>query len=247
MLRVLLLSALLLIPFAAHADNDVKPDDIINVSLSTEGWVTTKTARVTVSVNAAVSADQAGTMRDTMMKSVGALSPKSEWRLTSFNRGQDETGLERWYASYEARLEENELGGLNAKAKAASKAGMQITIGNIDFTPTLNETEAVRGELRKQLLAMAAKELEAVNASLPGRSFRIAAISFDGARGIMPARQMMVMSRAANKAEMATMAPAMDMAAGSGGMETAQKLELSAQVTFAAVAPLMAPGTTTAK
>lgn len=230
MLRLLALLTLLLAPLSAFAGDEIKPDDVISIHLSTEGWVTTKTARVTVMVNAAVAGDKSGAMRDDMLKSVQALSAKGDWRLTSFNRNQDETGLERWYATYEARLEEVELGGLAAKAKSSGKVGMQLQVTSIDFTPTLAEVEAVRAELRKTLLAMASKELESINAALPGRTFRLAQISFEGARPPMPPQVMMM--RAGKMAEMA-MADAQMAPAPS--VETAQRMQMTAEVSFSAL------------
>lgn len=226
---------LLTTPVALFASDDVKPDDIISVNLTTEGWVSTKTARVSVMVNAAVAADQSGAMRDTMMKTVQGLSAAADWRLTSFNRSQDETGLERWYANYEARLEEKELGGLAAKAKASGKAGMQLQVTNIEFTPTLAEIEAVRADLRKKLMADANKELEAINAALPNRNFRLSQISFEGARPSMPPQVMMMRQKMGGAAMMEQADAAM-----AAPVETAQKMQITAQVTFAAL-PALAP------
>lgn len=237
MLRLLALLAALAFPLALVAAENEKPDDAISVHLTTEGWVTTKTARVNVSVNAAVSGEQAGALRESMMKTVQGLSPKADWKLTSFNRNQDETGLERWYATYETRLEETELGGLATKAKAAGKAGMQLAVASIDFTPTLAEVEAVRADLRKILLAQASKELDAVNAALPGRSFRISSVSFEGAQPPMPPQVMMM--RKMGGAPMMAEATA-DMAAPQS-VETAQRMQMSADVTFAALPAKAAP------
>lgn len=235
--RLLVLMIALLCPMASAWAEMPKPDDAISVNLSTEGWVSTKTARVTVSVNAAVSAEQSGAARDNMMKTVQALSAKGDWKLTSFNRNQDETGLERWYATYEARLEETELGGLATKAKASGRAGMQLTVANIDFTPTLGEVEAVKSELRKNLLAQANKELDAVNASLPGRNFRIANVSFDGAKPPMPPQVMMMRGKMEGMMAQASS----DMAMQAASVETAQRMQMTAEVTFAAAPAAKAP------
>ena len=213
------------------------------VNLSTEGWVQAKAARVTVSVNAAVVGDKASGTRDAMIKTVSDLASKTaekiEWRLTSFNRDQDQTGIEQWSAIFEARLPESDLGGIHQKAKAASKAGMQVAVQGIDFSPTLAEYEAVRTELRKNLMLLAAKELETINATYADRKFRISQISFGGASPIMTP-QVMMMKRGMVQGMMAqASAPEMDGVVGSsGGVETSQKIEMNASVTFAALAPV---------
>jgi hypothetical protein len=234
--RMFLLLALL-VPVAAMAD-EPKPDDIISVNLSTEGWVQASAARVMVAVNAAVVGEKAGSTRDAMIKAVQLFSPKADWRLTSFNRSQDPTGLEQWYAVFEARLPESDLGGIHEKAKAASKAGMQLSIQSIDFTPTLTEVEAVRGTMRKTLMAMATKEMEAVNAAYPTRQFRIAQISFGGAQPVMQP-QMMMLKRGMAMASDAAPEAMMASVNGGGAIETSQKIDMNAMVTFAALAPVV--------
>lgn len=231
---VLLALLLLFLATPALAD-EPKPDDAIALSLSSEDWVTAATARVQVSVNASISGDRAAGARATMRAAVSILEPKADWKITSFSRGQDSSGLEQWVVVFETRLPEVSLGGLNDKAKTASKPGMQLAVINIDFTPTLAEMEAVRAALRKNILAQAAKELESVNAALPGRNYRIAEVRFGGMQVAMPpvglmAKRMMMSADASTGASMeAALAPS--------PMETAQRIQLSADVVLAAVAP----------
>lgn len=240
-LRALLLIAAMLIPSFAMAGENPKPDDLISVNLTSEGWVQAKAARVTVSVNAAVVGEKASSTRDTMIKAVGDLASKTEWRLTSFNRNQDQTGIEQWVAQFEARLPESELGGIQAKAKAASKTGMQIAVVSVDFSPTLAEFEAVRADIRKALMTQASKELENVNAAYPDRKFRISEISFGGAQPMIAPQMMRMKGRMAMMDAQVAAAPAMEGVTNSmGGVETSQKIEMNANVTFAALAPIAA-------
>ncbi|NDE90350.1 MAG: hypothetical protein EB059_04320 [Alphaproteobacteria bacterium] len=226
---------LALLPSVLLAGEEPKPDDVISVNLSTEGWVQAKAARVTVSVNAAVVGDKASGTRDAMIKAVADLAPKADWRLTSFNRSQDQTGIEQWSAIFEARLPEAELGGIQQKAKTASKAGMQIAVQNIDFMPSLAETESVRADIRKNLMAQATKELENINAAYPDRKFRIAQINFGGAQQIMMPHMMMKREMMGGSMSAPAMASVVNDA---GGVETSQKIEMSANVVFAALAPV---------
>ena len=47
------------------------PDDRVTFDVAAEDWVTTKTAHVAVTIEAAVNASTAGTMREEMVKAVG--------------------------------------------------------------------------------------------------------------------------------------------------------------------------------
>ena len=228
--HILLLLAVTFLPCAASAQelSMPKPDDQVAFDLSAEDWAATKTARVTVNVESAVSAANAGQMRTDMKKAVDAVAT-GDWRLTNFNRSQDQTGMERWSTSYEARLPESSLGGLNDTAKKLSKAGMQLAIANIEFTPTLEEMEETRATLRTAIYKKAADQLTALNAALPGRSYRIAEINFGMMGGIAhpPLRAM----------PMAMMAGTSNASPGpeNDDMQRSEKVHVTAHVVFAAV------------
>src|SRR5262249_25817203 len=100
---IVVLLSVLLLPAAASAQVLPKPDDTISLTLSVEDWVTTKTARTVVQVNASVTGENAGTTREAMLKAVQQMSADTSWKLISFNRSQTETGMENWYAQFEAR------------------------------------------------------------------------------------------------------------------------------------------------
>src|SRR3954465_5812717 len=133
--------------------------DQVVLDLTAEDWVGTETARGTVSADPAATGPAAGTQRADLLKAIDGLAPDSDWRIVSFDRSTDQAGLERWRAVAEARLRENALGGLAAKARQFSRPGLQPRIGSIDFPPTLGETEAVRARLRAEIYGKAASEL----------------------------------------------------------------------------------------
>ncbi|MDX2028376.1 MAG: hypothetical protein SFW62_07050 [Alphaproteobacteria bacterium] len=214
--------------FAARADHMDRPDDRLVFDLSAEDWVMTKTARVMVNVEAAVSGSTAGNMRADMIKAVNDLI-KAEWRLTAFNRSEDQTGMERWSASFEARVPESQLNGLADNVKKASKAGMQLSVGNVDFSPTLEEMEAARAGLRTQIYKQANEQLAATNAAMPGRGYRIALVNFTGDDVGVPMPRVMK-GRAAEMNMMMAAAPA----SPPPSMERAEKVTLTARVVFAA-------------
>jgi len=219
-------------PFAAHAE-EVKPDDTVTFDLSTESWVTTKSALVNINVAAAVSSANAGTTRAAMIKAVNDIV-KADWRLTSFNRMQDSTGMERWSATYESRIAENELNGLAEKAKGVSKTGLQLMIGQIDFSPTLEETQTTLSQLRTQIYKQTNDQLAALNTAMTGRTYRIAAIDFNNGHDMRMAKDKVSVM----------MSPASDASsfvAESQPMERAKKLVVTAHITMAADPKSAAP------
>jgi hypothetical protein len=234
-LLLIALFPLLLTASYARAEEAPKPDDSIVLSLSAEDWVTTKTARVTANVEAAVTSGTAGTVRADMMKSVNDIA-KSDWRLTSFTRSLDQTGLERWSATYEARVPEEQLNGLNDNAKKLSKAGMQLTIGDIDFSPTLDEMETARAALRTKIFKSAADQLLMLNTTLAGRNYRIALIDFEGNEPMpIPPRPRFLAGAARPMNAMIAAAPAQEDQLD----DRAQKITLTARVVFSAASPVV--------
>ena len=211
----------------ASAQDQQKPDDVISFDLSAEDWVTTKTAHVSLAVEAAVSATNAGSVRADMTKTINDAA-KADWQLTGFNRSLDQTGMERWSVTYEARLPESALNGLRDSVKKASKAGMQITVGGIDFSPSHEEMEAARSVLRARIYKEAGEQLTALNAALPGRSFRISQIAFE--TDVPAPIQMFRGKHVLDAAVMSSASVEPEQA-----QDVSQKLVLSAHITFAAL------------
>jgi hypothetical protein len=214
----------------ALAEDGPKPDDSVAFDIKGEDWVTTKTAHVVLDVEASVSAATAGTMRADMIKSVNDAA-KGDWRLVSFSRNQDQTGMERWSVDFEARLPENELGGLSDAAKKASKAGMQISVAAMDFSPTLDETETTKAALRTRLFKQAADQLATLNSTLPGRTYRISQITFDTEAEPVSPPTLMHRAMVPGVMAMTAQAPAQDP------IERSEKIILTAHVTFSALPP----------
>jgi hypothetical protein len=179
-------------------------------------------------------------MREDMMKAVSDLA-KTDWRLVSFNRNLDQTGLERWSAVFEARLPENELSGLAERAKKAGKAGLQLSVAGVDFSPTLDEMEAARAALRAKIYKQANDQLTALNTSLPGRGYRIALIDFSGEEGVPPPMPMVARGMMKSNVMMGAAAPA-PMAEQPA--ERSERITIAAEVTLAAPPVAGSSGTT---
>jgi hypothetical protein len=227
MKRALALLCLIATPAMAQiAPNPIQDQVVLN--LAVEDWVPTQTARVVLNAEAAIQGADAGKTRDELL-AAAKKAASADWRIVRFDRSTDQAGLERWSASLETRLAESALGGLADRAKQSSRPGLQLTVAQIDFTPTLAESETARAKLREQLYKRATEELQRLNAVASDRKFRIARIDFGTVQ--MPRPMVMAQARAAQPA-----APEFK-AAGGAEMELSQKATMHANVTFAANAP----------
>ncbi|MEA1677327.1 hypothetical protein [Nitrospirillum sp. BR 11163] len=205
--------------------------DQVTLTLTAEDWVKTDTARVSLTVDAG--GGNAGSARADVLKAAQAVSDKGEWRVVSFDRQQDAAGLDHWRAALEARLPEAQLGGLADRARQASRAGLQIRVDGVDFTPTLAEQEAVRTRLRETLYRRVTEEIKGLNAAFPGRDFRVGRVDFNAPVVSGGLRRAPVMAMA----KMTDAVPAED-----GGLDVAQKATQTAHVTFSAYAPAVPQG-----
>ena len=204
--------------------------DSVTLDLSAEDWVQTATAKIIVQIDAAVPGSDAGKVRADMMKAVNGLVSGAQWRFSAFDRSQDQSGLERSHAELETRLKEAELAGLADKAKNESRPGLQLRLSEVDFTPTLAETEAVKASLRNQIYGQVNEEMKRLNTAEPDRKFRIAGIDFTAPEAAPTPRPMMHMQAMAAPA-----APAMEEPVQPVTVQ--QKLQLEAHVVLAAIAP----------
>jgi hypothetical protein len=202
-------------------------NDTVSLSLVTEDWVQTQTARTELSVDASLPGSDAGKVRGDILASVKSLAQNADWRFTVFDRNQDASGLEHWHAVVEARLPETQLGGLSDRAKQSSKPGLQIKVQTVDFTPTLAEVEATRAKLRSDMYKKVNEALAQLNQSEPDRKYRIMRIDFNGPIAGAPMPKMA-------RAMAAPMGGEPDM---SGDIALSEKAQLRANVTFAAIAP----------
>jgi hypothetical protein len=209
-------------------------NDTVSLSLALEDWVETQSARTELAINASLPGSDAGKARSSMLDAVKTLAQGAEWRFTSFDRSQDASGLEHWQAVLEARLPEAKLGGLADRAKQASKPGLQINVQNVDFTPTLAETETARAKLRSEMYKKVNEALAQLNQVEPDRKYRIARIDFGG-REAIPFNEAMVARR--NAVPMAAAAPMQEKVDGGEAFSLSEKVKLHADVTFSALAP----------
>lgn len=195
--------------------------DHVSLSLSAEDWVKTDTAEVTLAVEAASPGGDAGSARGDVMKAAQSVAD-APWQVIRFDRQQDQAGLDHWQAVLRARLPEAKLGGLGERARKSSRPGLQVRIDQVDFAPTLAETELVRAKLRAEIYRRATEELAQANKSFPDRGYRISGIDFQESRQPVP-------MNAAMNAEAKFMAR--DDAGG--GLDVQQKLRLTARVNLA--------------
>ncbi|MFT6559479.1 MAG: hypothetical protein ACJAYR_003363 [Sneathiella sp.] len=202
-------------------DSKAALSDQIILSVTKDGWVTTNSARVFVGFEITQQKETASELKEQIMSSLKKLSAETDWHITSSRENKDRTGLTRWSVAAEARVAENAIAGLADRAEAAGRPGFKMTVRQVDYSPSLAETEKLKSDLRAKIYAAAVDEANRLTKVIPNRSYRIQMVDFQNI-GYQPPQMMKMMARPA--------APRMEMDASSanaGGGNGAAELAVS--------------------
>jgi hypothetical protein len=150
----------------------------VSLRLSAEQYVTSKTALVSIGVNAGLTNSGLQSIQDDILKKLSGLSDKGEWHITSFNRTLDQSGLEKVQIEAQARLPLSALPNLRDKAKTMSKPGETYTLDNVEFTPNTDELRDANTALRSQVYLQAKDEVDRLNKLYPDQKFYMHSIDF---------------------------------------------------------------------
>ncbi len=150
----------------------------VTFQLSAEQWVKTTTPLVTIGIDAAVNDSAIGDIQSRLVKQLEKIASSTEWHITSFERSQDSSGLEKIQAVAEARLSESQLSGLRTQAKAISRPGETYTLLSVAFTPTDNELRAATVALREQIYQQVNQELVILNKAYPEQHYYLHHLNF---------------------------------------------------------------------
>ena len=200
MKKLILLLSLLCMSSWALADENLAP--LLNrvaLQLRAWQWITTKTAVVSVNVNAAINDRAVETLQHNVLQKLSTLADKAEWHMVSFNRQQDKSGLENLQMMAQARLPQADLSGIREKAKNLSKPGETYSIDNIAFTPSEDEMRETMTALRANIYQQIKAETEALNKAYPEQKYYLHQVDFMIAQGPMPvAQNNMFLAKMAN-------------------------------------------------
>lgn len=153
---------------------------VVELQLQTEQWVNTNTALVTISADATLDkGNNFAQTRTQLLQKFTDLSDSSvTWNITVFNISQSDSGLEQMHVEAQARLPEGKLANLRTKTKDLSKPGLTLRLASIDFSPSLNEMETVKSNLRMTIYTEAKNEVVRINKVYPEQKYVLSSISF---------------------------------------------------------------------
>lgn len=192
----------------AQDDSDRAALNKVTLQLKAEQWLVTKTAQVTVVVDAALSDQGIEKIQNEVMQKLSQVA-KADWHIVSYSRQQDKTGLEGVTIRAQARVAQTDLSGIRNGAKTISKPGETFSIDNVEFTPTEDESRTANAALRNDIYQQAKREIDVLNTVYPLQKYYLHQINFIQTPIIMPMAANISMARAGaaplsvgNKAEL---------------------------------------------
>ncbi|WP_019217614.1 hypothetical protein [Legionella tunisiensis] len=151
--------------------------DKVMYQVSAKQWVTTKTALLTVNINATLTNADLVKARADIMSNLAKIAG-GEWHLTQFDRSQDSSGLEKLYVVAQARVPQASLTDIYKNAKNVSKPGATYDIGAVEFKPSLEEIQQIKAQLRQRLYEEVKTEVGQLNKVYPNQNYSLNRLIF---------------------------------------------------------------------
>lgn len=163
----------------SYADSPLCQNQI-SMQLQEEGWVSSDTAQVTVSVQVATNQDNTSVvMSEVTNKLKKSIKLPVEWRLVDLSTEKSSAGLFAISAKMSARLNSANLASLRNALDALSKAGEQYKIESIDYQPTLTEVSKENTRLRELLYKDVLEQQQLINTAFADKRYQLFALNFD--------------------------------------------------------------------
>lgn len=154
-------------------------DDVINLNVNVEDWISSQEADVTLTVNMAVEDDM--DTKAVIEAAFDEILKGNDWKVIDLNQFQDSTKMTKLNAVVYARLDEQLLSNLQDNIKEVVKPGLQIRVSNISFTPTLAEMEDFNHKLRGEVYKKINEEIVMLNEiQSQDQGWRVGQVAFSG-------------------------------------------------------------------
>lgn len=173
----------------AQTSNDPKMVlDTIRFEVSSKQWVTTQKAMLSVTINATLTNADLVKARADILTRLNKIV-KGDWHLTSFDRAQDSSGLEKLHVQAQVRVLQSDLTNMYQQAKSVSLPGAQYEISGIEFKPDLDEIQEVKAKIREQLYQKINDEMARINKLYPKQKYSLNHLDFVEAGSLVQPRQ----------------------------------------------------------
>ena len=208
--------------FATSYADDQSCQNQISMQLQEEGWVSSSTSQVTVSIQAATNKDNSSAVvAGITQKLKSVVKDPITWRLVDLSTEKNSAGLFAISAKMSARLNNAQLTELQNAIESLNKAGEQYKVEGIDYQPTLAEIADENTRLRVLLYKDVLGQEQIINSAFSDKKYQLQTLSFDSPYTATPRPMVMFAGNGATR-----------QASASASTPFSQQLILTANVTF---------------
>jgi hypothetical protein len=169
---------LFLLQTNALADETSPNLNKVTLEFKAEQWVSTKTALVTIGINATLADKAFEKIHGDILNKLKTLSAQAEWHITGFNRTVDKSGLEQLQAQAVARIPETDIGSLRNQVKSVSKPGETYSVDDIQYSASDTEIRDVKVALRENIYQQINAEIARLNKDFPEQKYFLNDVNF---------------------------------------------------------------------
>lgn len=206
-----------------YADNSVSCQNQISMQLQEEGWVSSHSAEVTVSIQAASSKNNVSAQIEGITNRLSHLiTPSASWRLVNLSTQKNNAGLFTISAQMSTRLDNDQLSQLQANIDSLNKAGEQYKIDGVDYQPTLAEFALEHTRLRGLIYKDILEQQKNINDVFSNESYSLQSLTFDPPYTNSP-KPMLMFASVGNTRQ----------AAASENLPFSQEVMITANIVFA--------------
>jgi hypothetical protein len=180
--------------------------DNIQFQLTARDWVITDTALLKIHISATLTNTDIVKAHQHILEQLNKIA-KGSWQIVQFNRGQDNSGLEKLEVDAQIRVSQNVLTNVYQQVKSISHPGENYAVSIVEFKPSFEEMQQAKNHLREKLYQQVLQELESINKLYPSQQYSVHHLEFiEDAQFMMPRAQAenMVLSSVPNQAPMKT-------------------------------------------
>lgn len=143
-----------------------------------QAWAKTTTAKVVIGINATVTNNDVGKVRDSILQKLNNIAP-AKWHIVQFTRSQDQSGLEQLTVRAQARLPNENLNKIRENVKAQSQTGEKLSVLAMDFSPNLQQMQDAAAAARADIYQKIKTELKTVNSVYSKQKYSVYRINFN--------------------------------------------------------------------
>ena len=135
----------------------------ISYQTSAESIVKVQKAKVIVTLNITLDPQKVGSLKTNSIDKLENIVPNSEWSVEDYTQNKTSSGLLNVNISFKSRLDAQQVAKLNSLISSLNGSGRNFTVSAVSYTPSLNNIEQTKNQLRIKMYDMINQQVQQLN------------------------------------------------------------------------------------